>query len=517
MFEIHPFAKIVINAHEKDRSAHATNRRAHVGEIKAELPLLSSVATVIRFMQGLGMAVPVLSGRMAVGVVFGCLLWAMATSSPAQGLPQHMVTYMTGPGQTECPNNWTEAAYAQGRLILGTTAGSKVQILAGTPATDAQPPQHVHAFTVTGIVASGSNSSLPTSGVHIPRAAGGEVTSSGTSQEASLPLPFIQFLVCEQMAAESPDSAPYGTVAFFNASTCPNNWAALAQADGRFLLPAPAGVPLSYATSTVWDPANPPTHTHGLQASFGTQSADYEAFPSNWVEFANPGTYSVAGTTTGATGLPTTLAAAVDSGSFANLINMIQQQVSSLQASTAKLQALLQIQTSDPTKLFDLAAAGFLDAAAEVITFILDVIEDIAVALLNLIGGAITALQDALNADIDIPIISWLYKYVITGTIMDPGDDLTILDLLCLILAIPATILYKVLFGGASASPPFTSAQVSAITSSPIPWPSLSSIRTKAAPGTMTPTQEILLALGGITYFLYAFCDMGIDAYAAAE
>jgi hypothetical protein len=219
----------------------------------------------------------------------------------------------------------------------------------------------------------------------------------------------------------------------------------------------------------------------------------------------------------GATGLPTTLAAAVDSGSFANLINMIQQQVSSLQASTAKLQALLQIQTSDPTKLFDLAAAGFLEAAAEVITFILDVIEDIAVALLNLIGGAITALQDALNADIDIPIISWLYKYVITGTIMDPGDDLTILDLLCLILAIPATILYKVLFGGASASPPFTSAQVSAITSSPIPWPSLSSIRTKAAPGTMTPTQEILLALGGITYFLYAFCDMGIDAYAAAE
>jgi hypothetical protein len=110
-------------------------------------------------------------------------------------------------------------------------------------------------------------------------------------------LPFIQFLVCEQTAAEPTDSAPYGTVAFFNASTCPNNWAALAQADGRFLLPVPAGVPLSYETSTAWDPANPPTHTHGLQASFATQSADYEAFPGNWVEFANPGTYGVAGTT----------------------------------------------------------------------------------------------------------------------------------------------------------------------------------------------------------------------------
>ena len=188
-----------------------------------------------------------------------------------------------------------------------------------------------------------------------------------------------------------------------------------------------------------------------------------------------------------------------------------------LQTSTAKLQALLQIQTSDPTKLFDLGAAAFIEAAADVISFVLDVIEDIVVALLNLVGGAITALQDALNADIDIPIISWLYKYVITGTILDPGDDLTILDLLCLIMAIPATILYKVLFGGASASPPFTSAQVGAITGSPIPWPTLSSARLQTAPGAMTPTQEILFALGGLTYFLYAFCDMGIDAYAAAE
>jgi hypothetical protein len=216
----------------------------------------------------------------------------------------------------------------------------------------------------------------------------------------------------------------------------------------------------------------------------------------------------------GATGLPSTLAAPVDSGPFANLISAIQQQAAGLQNSTAQLQGLLQIQTSDPTKLFDLAAVGFLEAAAALITFVLGVIEDIAVALLDLVGGAITALQDALNADIDIPIISWLYKYVITGTIVDPGDDLTILDLLCLIMAIPATILYKVLFGGANASPPFTSAQVAAITSSPIPWPTLSSAGAQAAPGTVTPTQEILLALGGIAYFLYAFCDMGIDAYA---
>ncbi|MGE0277458.1 MAG: serine hydrolase domain-containing protein [Nitrospiraceae bacterium] len=68
--------------------------------------------------------------------------------------------------------------------------------------------------------------------------------------------------------------------------------------------------------------------------------------------------------------LPTARVAKGDSGPFADLIDMIQNQVAGLQASTAKLQALLQIQTSDPTKLFDLAAAGFIQAAADVISFV---------------------------------------------------------------------------------------------------------------------------------------------------
>ena len=227
----------------------------------------------------------------AVGVASGA-----AAPAVAQGLPQHMVAYMTGAGQTQCPDNWTEAAYAQGRLILGTTDGSKIQKLAGTPAGDAQPPQHAHAFKVTGAVDTIDGiPSAPTGGNQ--RAAGGGATNTGTTQEARTSLPFIQFLVCEHTAAESPDSAPYGTVAFFNASTCPANWTALDQADGRFLLPALAGATPGYATETVWDPLNPPTHTHGLQASFKTQSAEYRDYEQHFADFASPGTYALAGTT----------------------------------------------------------------------------------------------------------------------------------------------------------------------------------------------------------------------------
>ena len=226
------------------------------------------------------------------------LAWGTAAPAWAQGLPQHIVAYMTGAGQTQCPDNWTEAAYAQGRVILGTTNGAEVQNLAGTPAGDAQLPQHVHAFKVSGTAATEQNSTLPSGS--IPRAGGGEAVSTGTTQDASVALPFIQFLVCEQMVAESPDTAPYGTVAFFNAAACPEGWAALDQAEGRFLVPAFAGAAPGYATSTFWDPTDPPTHTHSLEATAGTQSAAYESWPANFATFASPGEHTVTGTSASA-------------------------------------------------------------------------------------------------------------------------------------------------------------------------------------------------------------------------
>jgi hypothetical protein len=158
-----------------------------------------------------------------------------------------------------------------------------------------------------------------------------------------------------------------------------------------------------------------------------------------------------------------------DSSPFENLVALIQAQVTQFEASTQKLQNFLNVQTSDPKAFYDLVILDFLEAAKDVIIFVLDVVEDIIVALLDLLGSAIHGLQTTLNATINIPIISWLYKKI------SGGDDLSILDLLSLILALPATLLYKVLFGGSQASPPFTDADVATITSTPIPWPTIDS------------------------------------------
>jgi hypothetical protein len=93
-------------------------------------------------------------------------------------------------------------------------------------------------------------------------------------------------------------------------------------------------------------------------------------------------------------------------------------------------------------------------------------------------------LQSALEGTIDIPVLSWLYPKI------SNGDPLTVIDLFSLMMAMPVTILYKVLLGGANANPPFTSAQVDQIVTQKVQWPSIAEIaggagstRTPNAPG----------------------------------
>jgi outer membrane protein assembly factor BamB len=63
-------------------------------------------------------------------------------------------------------------------------------------------------------------------------------------------------------------------------------------------------------------------------------------------------------------------------------------------------------------------------------------------AFFTLLRLVLDAIVDMLDAPIDIPFISWLYSKI-------TGDQLTILDLLALIVAIPVTVMYKAITGQA--------------------------------------------------------------------
>lgn len=73
---------------------------------------------------------------------------------------------------------------------------------------------------------------------------------------------------------------------------------------------------------------------------------------------------------------------------------------------------------------------------------LLETVENILLTLLDVLAQLASGMMTVLTASIDFPVLSWLYHEL-------TGDDLSFLDLICLIAAIPATIVYKATAGSA--------------------------------------------------------------------
>ena len=188
-----------------------------------------------------------------------------------------------------------------------------------------------------------------------------------------------------------------------------------------------------------------------------------------------------------------------------------------LSQQTSNIQSFVTGKISSPQDFFDLVILDFLIAIEDAVLIILNGLEDIMVAVLQAAGSAISGLQSALNATVDIPVISWLYKYVITGTPTNPGDDLSILDVLSLIFAVPATILYKVMNNDQA---PFSNTpEVQQIIANGLPWPPVptqANIRARvpapAALRDISPTTITALGLvAGFANFFGTFITMAAD------
>lgn len=155
-----------------------------------------------------------------------------------------------------------------------------------------------------------------------------------------------------------------------------------------------------------------------------------------------------------------------------------------------------------------------LTASEAIVLLVLDAIQGVIDAILTAASAALQAALQLLENEIDIPIISYLYKEI-------AGSPLTILDLLCLILAVPCTILYKIFLGGSDATAPFTSDQATALCASSFTWPwlgnlnpSIQTTRPAAEPQDQGPPNEaltILSTLGIIVGFATTVTDIAGD------
>jgi hypothetical protein len=154
-----------------------------------------------------------------------------------------------------------------------------------------------------------------------------------------------------------------------------------------------------------------------------------------------------------------------------------------------------------------------ITAVEDLIDILLKVIQGVLDTLFSLLGDALKAFRTLVTEPINIPVISWIYRQV-------AGHTLTMLDLFCLALAVPATLLYKLTFGVAHATPPFAEQQANDIVAAlsdpaTFPWPAIASKQASGSEGLLGsfpfPGSQALIPLA---FLGLAFTDTWSDAIA---
>ncbi len=101
--------------------------------------------------------------------------------------------------------------------------------------------------------------------------------------------------------------------------------------------------------------------------------------------------------------------------------------------------ALDQLKTEVIDKYKSLTVTELLEKiVAIVLDALLETVENVVITAIDIIQILVDGVIDFLDAPIDVPIISQLYSAA------TEGDTLTILDAVCLVVAIPTTIAYKI-------------------------------------------------------------------------
>ncbi|MEV2268379.1 hypothetical protein [Nonomuraea africana] len=149
-------------------------------------------------------------------------------------------------------------------------------------------------------------------------------------------------------------------------------------------------------------------------------------------------------------------------------------------------------------KIDQLSFTQLLEQAIAIITdALLQSIENVLVAAINVLAELVEGCMEILNATIEIPVLSWLYRKV-------SGNDLSLLDAACLVAAIPVTIGYKLI---ADAAPFPDNATTTALIDAPdfatiqricssTPAPSA---RPAAAGQGQTSVNDVMVLTGGVS------------------
>ncbi len=97
----------------------------------------------------------------------------------------------------------------------------------------------------------------------------------------------------------------------------------------------------------------------------------------------------------------------------------------------------------------DLAMTAVIDIIKDLVLAFLEAIKNLLVDVMNLAYHGLDALKNAMNTTLNIPVISWIYRQI-------SDQDLSVMDLIALVVSAPLTVIYKLIWGGAQVLPPVT-------------------------------------------------------------
>ena len=127
-------------------------------------------------------------------LLLGSLATAPNPGGAAPSAPKGTVAFFN---LAACPVGWNPARYAAGRLVLATSVGSSTPVQVGTALGGQEDRRHKHEYATT--VSVGSRSIAAASSCCNDSATkAGSYAVSGTTEEATSGLPFVQLVVCEK-------------------------------------------------------------------------------------------------------------------------------------------------------------------------------------------------------------------------------------------------------------------------------------------------------------------------------
>jgi hypothetical protein len=268
----------------------------------------------------------------------------------------------------------------------------------------------------------------------------------------------------------------------------------------------------AYVNKLGSNPASGPLGGNSLAAAATTTAHAQNASTCNYVFSKAQAHYA---SPQGAVAMATLRTRLADTDLISDIITAVSQNwpQDTVTSKTAAVQSFVKSNLSDPRAFFDLVMVDFLNAAKDLVLFVLDTVQAIIDKILAVAAQAIDTLAGVLTANIDIPIVTWLYRQI-TKTSENPnGDQLTLLDLLSLLLAVPATILYKVMLGGGQA-PPFQQSDLQTLQQG-LPWPNVPSAVAGASVGDLPSALVTNMGVvASIAAFFGAFMNPAADALA---